>query len=98
MLYPVKGNMAMGSRRTWPTAPAAAAVVSEPIVAPTNTPCTQLNAWKTSGMVEARRPPKMIALIGTPAGFSQSESMQGHCDAGAVKRAFGCDDGRPQPG
>src|SRR6186997_522978 len=33
----------------------------------------------------------MIALIGTPLGFSQSGSMVGHCDAGAVKRAFGCE-------
>src|SRR5215831_16118834 len=41
-------------------------------------------------MVVARRPPKMIALMGTPFGFSQSGSMVGHCDAGAVKRAFGC--------
>src|SRR5256885_11844220 len=32
----------------------------------------------------------MIALIGTPFGFSQSGSMVGHCAAGAVKRAFGC--------
>src|SRR6266850_4106992 len=32
----------------------------------------------------------MIALIGTPFGFSQSGSMVGHCEAGAVKRAFGC--------
>src|SRR6202162_2270670 len=32
----------------------------------------------------------MIALIGTPFGFSQSGSIVGHCDAGAVKRAFGC--------
>src|SRR5216683_5672799 len=41
-------------------------------------------------MVVARRPPKMIALIGTPFGSSQAGSMVGHCDAGAVKRAFGC--------
>src|SRR5437899_324954 len=41
-------------------------------------------------MVVARRPPKMIALMGTPFGFSQSGSIVGHCDAGAVKRAFGC--------
>src|SRR6185369_825940 len=40
-------------------------------------------------MVVARRPPKMIALIGTPFGFSQSGSIVGHCEAGAVKRAFG---------
>src|SRR3954466_789219 len=32
----------------------------------------------------------MIALIGTPSGFSQSESMLGHCDAGVVTRALGC--------
>src|SRR6266568_1527889 len=41
-------------------------------------------------MVVARRPPKMIALMGTPFGFSQSGSIVGHCEAGAVKRAFGC--------
>src|SRR5947209_3111107 len=41
-------------------------------------------------MVFARRPPKMIALIGTPCGDSQSGSIVGHCDAGAVKREFGC--------
>src|ERR1035441_4412021 len=28
--------------------------------------------------------------MGTPFGFSQSGSITGHCDAGAVKRAFGC--------
>src|SRR6185369_6763437 len=32
----------------------------------------------------------MIALIGTPFGFSQSGSIVGHCEAGAVNRAFGC--------
>src|SRR5215471_979994 len=32
----------------------------------------------------------MMALIGTPFGFSQSGSIVGHCEAGAVKRAFGC--------
>src|SRR5207247_7559346 len=32
----------------------------------------------------------MMALIGTPLGFSQSGSIVGHCEAGAVKRAFGC--------
>src|SRR5437588_4659084 len=41
-------------------------------------------------MVVGRRPPKMIALIGTPLGFSQSGSIVGHCEAGTVKRAFGC--------
>src|SRR6476659_6131807 len=43
-----------------------------------------------SGIVVARRPPKIIALIGTPFGFSQSGSIVGHCEAGAVKRALGC--------
>src|SRR5579883_1148572 len=41
-------------------------------------------------MVRARRPPKIMALIGTPLGFSQSGSITGHCDAGEVKRALGC--------
>src|SRR5882672_4335276 len=41
------------------------------------------------GMVLARRPPKMIALMGTPSGSSQAESIVGHCDAGAVNRALG---------
>src|SRR6266436_4217315 len=30
-----------------------------------------------------------MALIGTPVGSSQAESIVGHCDAGAVKRALG---------
>ena len=38
------------------------------------------------------------AEIGTPSGFSQSASIDGHWLAGAVKRAFGCAAGRPQPG
>src|SRR5215831_11478215 len=41
-------------------------------------------------MVVARRPPKMMALIGTPLGDSQSGSIVGHCEAGAVNREFGC--------
>src|SRR5260221_10224805 len=32
----------------------------------------------------------MIALIGTPFGSSQAGSIVGHCEAGAVNRAFGC--------
>src|SRR5215813_12253935 len=32
----------------------------------------------------------MMALMGTPFGFSQSGSIVGHCEAGAVKRALGC--------
>src|SRR5437660_12932762 len=30
-----------------------------------------------------------MAVIGTPVGSSQAESIVGHCDAGAVKRALG---------
>src|ERR1700679_304279 len=41
-------------------------------------------------MVDARRPPKINALIGTPCGSSHDGSMVGHCEAGAVKREFGC--------
>src|SRR5215831_13416592 len=41
-------------------------------------------------MVVARRPPKTSALIGTPSGSSHAGSMVGHCEAGAVKREFGC--------
>src|ERR1700729_966916 len=41
-------------------------------------------------MVVARRPPKMRALIGTPFGSSHAGSMVGHCEAGVVKREFGC--------
>ncbi len=37
--------MAMESRRTMPTAPVAAAVVSEATAAPMSTPCCQLRAW-----------------------------------------------------
>src|SRR5215475_6807261 len=41
-------------------------------------------------MVVALRPPKIIACSGTPFGSSQAGSIVGHCEAGAVKRAFGC--------
>src|ERR1700733_9759631 len=82
--------MAIGSRRTWPAVPTAAAVVSEPMVAPRYTPWIQLNDWKTRGMVVARRPPKMIALIGTPAGSWASGARAGLLVIGAVKREFGC--------
>src|SRR3569833_4022730 len=43
-----------------------------------------------SGRVWERRPPKMMALMGTPSGDSQSGSMVGHWYAGAVKRPLGC--------
>src|SRR5512133_2866066 len=82
--------MANGSRRTTPCAPKAAAVVSEPSVAAAKTPCSQSAVWQTNGTVEARRPPNRKAEIGTPSAFDQSLSIHGHCEAGAVKREFGC--------
>ena len=81
--------MAMGSRRTTPTAPVAAAVVSEAMMEPTNTPWSQSRDWYTSGAHLARRPPKIMADRGTPSGSSQLEAMQGQFLAGAVKRELG---------
>src|SRR3954462_235764 len=98
MLYPQNGSIAIGSRRSLPTAPAAAAVVSELAVAPRNVPCCQLNDSVTSGTTPARRPPKRMASIGTPLGSSHSGAMTGHCRAGVVKRAFGCAALRPLSG
>src|SRR5580693_6348870 len=90
MLYPQNGSMAIGSRRTTPTAPAAAAVVSEPIVAPMKTPCVQSEDSSTSGIVVARRPPKMIAEIGTPCGSLAIGESAGLLRMGVVKRLLGC--------
>ena len=59
--------------------PAAAAVVSLAMIEPRNTPCSQSNAWVTSGTVVRRRPPNRMAQIGTPAGSSHS---------GAIARAL----------
>src|SRR4051794_9197082 len=81
--------MANGSKRSSPTWPAAAAVVSELIVAPMNTACSQSNASRTSGTEDARRPPNRNASIGTPLGSSHSGAIDGHCAAGTVKRALG---------
>ena len=69
--------------------PAWAAVVSELMIEPRNTPCCQSKLSVTSGTLVARRPPKRIAEIGTPLGSSHSGAIDGHCEAGAVKRAFG---------
>src|SRR6187431_2963340 len=82
--------MAKGSKRSLPTAPACAAVVSELMIEPRKTPCSQSKLSVTSGTLVARRPPKRIAEIGTPLGSSHSGAIDGHCEAGAVKRAFGC--------
>src|SRR6188768_2221941 len=59
------------------------------MIEPRNTPCFQLYASVTSGTVVRRRPPNRIAEIGTPRGSSHSDAIDGHCAAGAVKRAFG---------
>jgi len=67
-----------------------AAVRSEAIVAPMNTPCSQSKASYTSGARWARRPPNTIAEIGTPWWCSVRNDAEGHCDNGAVKRLLGC--------
>src|SRR3984957_15196822 len=85
--------MAIGSKRSLPTAPACAAVVSEDMIEPRNTPCSQSRASWTSGTTVERRPPKSIASIGTPAGSCHSGAIEGHCEAGVVKRAFGGEEG-----
>src|SRR5215471_20887779 len=72
-----------------PAAPSAAAVVSEPIVAPMYTPCTQLKAWNTSGTVSRRRPPKTIALMGTPSAAFASGARTGLLAMGVVNRLLG---------
>src|SRR5499433_4100897 len=87
--------MAMGSWRSAPTAPAAAAVVSLLMIEPRNVPCCQDSASLTSGTVVARRPPNRIAEIGTPAGSCHSGAITGHWLAGTQKRAFGCAALRP---
>src|SRR5688500_9014635 len=89
MLYPQNGSIAIGSNRSLPTSPAAAAVVSTDIVAPMKTPCSQSNDSVTSGIAVARRPPDRDALIGAPAGSAHSGAIDGHCAAGVVKRALG---------
>src|SRR5687767_2036794 len=89
MLYPQNGSMAKGSNRSRPTAPAAAAVVSDDMIDPRNTPWRQSNDWVTRGTFVARRPPNRMAEIGTPAGSSHSGAIDGHWAAGAVNRALG---------
>src|SRR5712692_2471565 len=90
--------MAKGSRRTLPTAPAAAAVVSDAMIEPRKTPWVQSRASVTRGTTDARRPPNRIAEIGTPLGSSHSGAITGHWAAGAVNRALGCAAGVPASG
>ena|SRR5437868_6337264 len=63
-----------------------------------NVPCCQWKASVTSGTIPARRPPKRIASIGTPFGSSHSGAIDGHCEAGVVKRELGCAAFRPDVG
>src|SRR5690606_12066524 len=90
MLYPQNGSIAKGSKRSLPTAPAWAAVVSELMIEPRNTPWSQSNASVTNGTLVARRPPNRMAELGTPPGPSPSGAIDGHWAAGVVKRELGC--------
>src|SRR2546422_6646850 len=87
--------MAIGSRRTTPTRPVMAAVVSVLIAEPRKTPCVQSEASNTSGIPFVRREPKMKPEIGTPCGSSQFGAPDGHWYTGTVKREFGCAAGVP---
>src|SRR2546422_11509329 len=87
--------MAMGSRRTTPTLPVMAAVVSVLMAEPRKTPCAQSKASNTSGITLVRREPKMRPEIGTPCGSSQLGDTDGHCCTGTVKRELGCAAGVP---
>src|SRR5919112_3366040 len=94
----MKGSIAIGSRRTTPTSPVAAAVVSDDKVAPMNVPCTQSRDSVTSGMVVLRRPPNKMASIGTPFGSSYSGARIGHWRIGVQKRLLGWLDGSSESG
>src|SRR3954469_12807153 len=94
----MNGSIAKGSRRTTPTAPVAAAVVSEESVAPMKTPWFQSRASLTSGIVVFRRPPKRIAEIGTPFGSVYSGARIGHWVIGVQNRLFGWLEGSSDSG
>src|ERR1039458_7292872 len=96
MLYPQKGSIAKGSRRRWPTKPGAAAVVSEERIDPKKTPWFQSRDWKINGMTLARRPPKRMASIGTPAGSSHSGAIAGAPGAAGGERGLGGARGVPR--
>src|ERR1700759_2646211 len=98
MGYPQKGSIAIGSKRSSPTLPTAAAVVSDAIWAARNTPSCQSCASNTRGTTRERRPPNRKAEIGTPAGSSHSGAIDGHWPAGEVERGFGCAAGVPVSG
>ena len=81
--------MAIGSRRTTPTCPVMAAVVSVLMAEPRKTPWAQSKASNTSGTTWVRREPKMSPEMGTPCGSSQLGATDGHCSTGTVKRELG---------
>jgi len=87
--YPQKGSIAIGSCLTTPTWPLAAAVVSEVMADPMNTPWSQLLDWCTSGSALALLPPNMMASIGTPSPVKNSSAMVGQFSAGAVNLELG---------
>src|SRR5664279_4868893 len=94
----MNGSMAIGSRRTTPTAPVAAAVVSLLVVAPRKTPCAQSRASVTSGTTALRRPPNRIASIGTPFGSKYSLASRSQFSIGVQNRLFGCELTTPDSG
>src|SRR3954470_4501488 len=94
----MNGSIAIGSRRTTPTAPVAAAVVSDDKVAPMNVPWTQSRASVTRGIVVLRRPPNKMSSIGAPRGSWYSGARIGHCEIGVQNRLLGCDDGSSEAG
>src|SRR5262245_25952483 len=87
--------MAIGSRRTTPTLPVMAAVVSVLMAEPRKTPGAQSKAWNRSGMTAVRREPKTRPESAAPCGAPQLGATEGHCCTGTVKREFGCAAGVP---
>src|SRR5262249_44164127 len=81
--------IANGSKRSAPTLPVAAAVVSLLMIEPRNVPCCHDSASLTSGTIVPRRPPNRIAEIGTPFGSSHAGEIDGHWRAGVVNRECG---------
>src|SRR3954462_12118467 len=108
----MKGSIANGSRRTTPTAPVAAAVVSDESVAPMKTPWFQSRASVTRGIVVLRRPPERVAADGEPlrgsyscaggrallAGPSYPGARIGHWLIGVQKRLCGWLEGSSESG
>src|SRR5512146_2333123 len=86
----MNGFIAIGSRRSTPTSPAFACVVSLAIVAPMKMPCSHDRASVTSGTRDGLRPPNSMALIGTPSGvLSYSAARLGALRVGVVNRLLG---------